>query len=989
MKCKMAFFSSIFFMTLLFMSFMTFAQTKKIRGIVTDENNNPLSGVSVKIQESIKGTFTDSSGNFTLEDPTSAALVFSYIGYADTIIKPTGNTLLKVILRSQNNGLKTVTLVSIGYGTLDKKEVTSAITHVDAKDMLIGANNDPLMGLQGKVAGLTIQNTGSANPNSSATLQLRGVSSMGAGTTPLYIIDGVPGNIDNINQDAIVSVDVLKGGAASAIYGTRGSNGVVLITTKSGTLNSSTMYDVNAFWNFPTNQLQVLSKADYLAKIPNAVDFGSNTDWLKAVTRQPSFGQKHTLQFSGGSAKDNFFATIDYGDAQGLDLRATKQQYGGRLSFNHTSGNGFFNVKLNIAPRIANTNTNGGGFGAALVLNPTLPIYDSTGGYAFFNGAFAYNNPVEAAKVILNKQQIKELDMNAAVTLNILKNLNTTVTIGQTNFDMKTLGFTPSTLTTVQVVNSGNGRNVASQKQENTTQKTLEWVGNYSLNIHKHSFKALAGYSYYNNNYQEFDANNEGMPFDAFQWNNLGSGLYNQELGVTGMGSTQKSNTLIAFFGRVIYDYGKKYFLTASLRHEGSTRFGTNNKWGDFPAVSAAWNVSDESFMRGTSKWLNYLKFRADYGVTGNQDFDDYTSLQTYGGYGYYPYDGTYLQDYGPSQNVNPYLQWEKGINFNVGLDFGLLNNRVSGSLNYYTRKNKNLLYKVSVPIPPNAQSNTEVNLGTMVNSGIEISINAALVRCKNFSWDLSFNGNTNSNKLTSFSNQLYSGVPYLNGPGMPAPGSPGYLQRDSENVRIGEFYTLKSAGVDSTGALQVYNAAGEIIPANKASNSDKRNVGNGLPKFMASLGNDFKYKNWDLSIALRGAFGYKIFNVNAFYLGTPAQQNGAANLLTSAFDKKSRYSKLTNPKTVAILSDYFLEPGDFVKIDNVSLGYTKRFSSNFHAFRSIRVYATARNLHTFTKYTGGDPDAVPTTGLWPGTNYGIGYYPAALQLLFGLQIHF
>lgn len=237
MKCKMAFFSSIFFMTLLFMSFMTFAQTKKIRGTVTDENNNPLSGVSVKIQESIKGTLTDSSGNFTLEDPTSAALVFSYIGYADTIIHPTGNTLLKVILRSHDNGLKTVTLVSIGYGTLDKKEVTSAITHVDAKDMLIGANNDPLMGLQGKVAGLTIQNTGSANPNSSATLQLRGVSSMGAGTTPLYIIDGVPGNIDNINQDAIVSVDVLKGGAASAIYGTRGSNGVVLITTKSGTLN--------------------------------------------------------------------------------------------------------------------------------------------------------------------------------------------------------------------------------------------------------------------------------------------------------------------------------------------------------------------------------------------------------------------------------------------------------------------------------------------------------------------------------------------------------------------------------------------------------------------------------------------------------------------------------------------------------------------------------------------------------------------------------
>jgi len=970
-------------------------QSRNYSGRVTDEHNQPLTGVSVRVQSSNRGTFTKDGGLFTIKAPASASLIFSYIGYSDTIIRLGSDTMINVSLRAKGNSLKDVTLVSIGYGTLDKKEVTSAITHVDAKDLLTGANNDPLMSLQGKVAGLTVQNTASADPNSTSSLQLRGVSSMGAGTGPLYIIDGVPGNIDNINQDAIVSIDVLKGGAASAIYGTRGSNGVILITTKAGAPNASTLYDGYTNWNFPTDRLHVLSKADYLAKVPNAVDFGANTDWQKEVTRQPSFSHKHTLQFSGGNAKDNYLATIDYGNAQGLDLRASKEQYGARVNLNHTAANGLFNVSLNVAPRIANTNTNGGGFDAALVLNPTLPVYDSSGHYAFFDGAFGYNNPVEAAKVILNKQQIKELDMNVSFKLNILKNLNTVLTIGQTNFDMKTLYFKPSTLTTVQTVNNGNGRNEASQKQENTTQRSLEWTGNYSLDIHKHSLKALVGYSYYNNNYQEFDADNQGMPFDSFQWNNLGSGLFDQEDGVVGIGSTQNSNSLIAFFGRVIYDFDKKYFLTASLRHEGSTRFGTDNKWGNFPAVSAAWNISDEKFMRNSAHWLNYLKLRADYGVTGNQDFGDYTSLLTYGGFGNYPYNGTYLQVYGPAQNVNPYLQWEKGINFNFGFDFGMLNNRVSGSFNYYTRKNKNLLYSVSVPIPPNPQGNTEVNVGTMVNSGIEININAGIVQTKNFSYNINFNGNTNNNKLTSFSNQLYNGVPYLNGGGFPAPGSPGYLQRDSQNVRIGEYFTLKSAGVDNTGALQVYNAAGDIIPANQASDQDKRNVGNGLPKFMASLGNSFKYKNWDLNIMLRGAFGYKIFNTYAFYLGTPAQQNGAANLLTSAFDKKSKYSKLTNPATVAILSDYFLEPGDFVKIDNVSLGYTKQFSADFHAFKSIRVYVTARNLHTFTKYTGGDPDLVPTAGLWPGVmhdsnnNPTLSYYPSALQLLFGLQLHF
>jgi hypothetical protein len=341
---------------------------------------------------------------------------------------------------------------------------------------------------------------------------------------------------------------------------------------------------------------------------------------------------------------------------------------------------------------------------------------------------------------------------------------------------------------------------------------------------------------------------------------------------------------------------------------------------------------------------------------------------------------------YGPSQNVNPYLHWEKAINFNGGLDFALLDNRLSGSVNYYTRTNKDLLGSYNVPVPPNLQGTTYVNVGTMKNSGIEVQLTATAVRTKNFRYDISFAGSTNNNKFVSFSNEVYNGGTFQDGVAMPAPGSPGNLQRLQEGVRVGSYYTLHAAGVDNTGALQVFNKKGEVITATQANNDDRRFVGNGLPKFMASLGNSFRYKNWDLGIFLRGNFGYKIFNTTAFYLGTPAQQMNV-NLLTSAYDPKSRYSRLTNPSTVAILSDYFLEPGGFVKLDNVTLGYTRDL--HMPVFKSVHVYLTGRNLHTFTKFTGGDPDLIPVTGLWPGVNNTLSYYPSALQLLLGVQVRF
>jgi hypothetical protein len=383
--------------------------------------------------------------------------------------------------------------------------------------------------------------------------------------------------------------------------------------------------------------------------------------------------------------------------------------------------------------------------------------------------------------------------------------------------------------------------------------------------------------------------------------------------------------------------------------------------------------------------WLNELKLRVDYGETGNQDFSSYKSILTYGGFGFFTYDGRNYQVIGPTQTANPDLAWEKAQNFNLGMDFDIKNGLISGSLNYYIRKNNNLLGDYPIPVPPNIETSIYANVGTMKNTGFELQLDARIIHRGNFSYTASFNGATNSNEFVSFSNSLYQASNYLDVVGMPAPGSPGNIQRLQEGKRIGSFYLLKSAGIDSTGALLVYNKDGEVIRGDKANNDDKQFIGNGLPKFTASLGNNFTYKNWDLSVFFRGAFGYDVFNTTAFYLGTPATQQDA-NVLASAYGN-GKYAELTNPATSAILSDYFLESGSFVKLDNVTLGYTAHFENKY--IRQLRAYITGRNLKTFTKYTAGDPELIQTNGLYPGVTNSLDYFPSTLQLIFGVQVTF
>ena len=567
------------------------------------------------------------------------------------------------------------------------------------------------------------------------------------------------------------------------------------------------------------------------------------------------------------------------------------------------------------------------------------------------------------------------LDWDASVKLNITPWLSTQLTFADQQIDNYDSWFRPSTNTEG---NSKGYQGEASKKYSKSSQQLLEWIGNFHKEIKGHNIKAMIGYSYQYFLNSGMNAENKNFSNDGLSYNNLASGAWAKEEGFVGMGSYKNDSKLIAFFGRVSYDYQGKYLATASLRHEGSSKFGANHKWGNFPAASLGWRISQERFMSGASGWLNDLKLRADFGVTGNQNFDNYLSLNTMTSFGDYYYNGQYFTVWGSARNVNPDLRWEKGINWNIGLDFALLDNRLSGSLNYFNRTQKDLLGDYNVPIPPYLFSTTFVNVGTMKNSGFEFDIHAEAVKMKDFSYTIDFSGSTMDNRFVSFSNSKYVGQKYYDVAGTEDPFPFHYLQRIEEGKRLGTFYIWKFAGFNKTGDFIIYDQNGDYKLAADATDADRMEVGNGLPKFTASMTHTFRYKGFDLSLYFRGAFGFDIFNIHEFYYGVPDE---VGNVMKIAYTKNEQIKG--NP----VVCDYFLEKGDYVKLDMVNFGYT--FDINRKYIQKARLYLTGRNLLTFTKFSGVDPASYNVNGLTPGATGSRNWYPATRQMIFGVQIDF
>lgn len=970
------------------------AQQINVTGTVTDNDGEPLIGASVIAVGTKTGTSTDIDGNFTLSVASNGKIQVSYVGYEARTVNVDGKKKIDIVLEANASVLDEV--VVVGYGTMDKKELTSAISHISEKDFLTVSTLDPSMMIQGKVPGVSITNTGAGDPNNQASIQIRGVSSRNAGLGPLIVIDGVPGgNLTNINPNDIASFDILKDGAASAIYGTRGSNGVILVTTKKGSKDGAvhTTYAATLSWDKIKKELDMMSAQDYrevrLGWGDSGVDLWGNEDWLDAVSRT-GFTMQHTLTVSGGNERSNYRVSADYRDANGIDLRSNREEYGARASVMHTTKGGLFTININVAPRIIyRDNSDWSVFRNAIEANPTTPIMDpeNSNQYYNFQGQVVGSNPVELQKLEKNHSDTKLLDWDASLKLNLLPllakdgmsnhTLNTQVTFADHQYSNNDSWFRPSTSTLA--INSGY-EGEARRAYSKERQYIVEWVTNYNTHFGENNIKAMAGYSYQYSQYSGFSAENKDFPNDGLGSDNLGSGELAKEEGEVLMSSYRNDAKLIAFFGRVSYDYAGKYLLTASLRHEGSSKFGANHKWGNFPAFSAGWRISEESFMKGLT-WLNDLKIRGDFGVTGNQNFDSYLSLNTMTGFGYYFYNGKYFQVWGPSKNVNPDLKWEKGKNWNIGLDFSVLDNRLYGSLNYFSRRQQDLLGNYKVSVPPYLFDETYVNVGTMKNTGFEFDINFDAVNTRDFGYNFNVVGTVMSNKFVDFSNSQYVGQDFYNICSTEDPYPYYDLQRIEKGESLGNFYMWKYAGITTDGDWLVYDKDGDIIRASQATDDDRCIVGNGMPKFTMSTTHNFRYRNFDLALFFRGAFGFDIFNIHDFYYGT---RNFTGNRLKKAYGKNFDI----NPQATPVVSDYFLERGDYFKLDMITLGYTIK-TPKARFLDRIRVYGSMKNVFTITKFSGVDPSTYQVNGLTPGAQGSRTYYPSTRQFILGVQVDF
>lgn len=965
----------------------------KVVGTVTDSKGEPLIGASITVEGQTKGVTTDIDGNYEISVPTGSQLTFSYIGYTPEKKKVNESGKLDISLAENTQLLSEV--VVIGYGTMDKKELTSAISHVSEKDFLTISSADPSMLIQGKVAGVSITNTGSADPNNQASIQIRGVSSRSAGLGPLIVIDGVPGgSLTNINPNDIASFDVLKDGAASAIYGTRGSNGVILVTTKKGSKDGQihTQYSAMFSWDKMNREIEMMNAQEYrdirLGWNDTGMDYGYDTDWLGAVSRT-GFAMKHSLSLSGGNERSNYRISLDYRDANGIDLRSRREEYGARASAMHTTKNGLLTFNVNVAPRVVyRDNSDWGVFATAMVINPTSPVMDPEDPSRYNNLlSQQMSNPVEALKLEKNHSDTKMLDWDANVRLNLLPllmtgdtrhTLNTTLSFADHQYSNDNGWFRPSIST--QAINSGR-TGEASRSYESSRQYIVEWITNYTGHFNKHTVKAMAGYSFQYAQNSGLSAENKDFPNDGLGYDDLGSGELATKKGEVLLDSYRNDSKLIAFFGRVSYDFDGRYLFTASLRHEGSSKFGANHKWGNFPAVSAGWRISNEKFMEGTRHWLNDLKIRGDYGETGNQDFSSYLSLSTLEGFGYYFYRGKYYQVWGPGKNVNPDLRWEKGKNWNVGIDFSMFNNRFSGSLNYFSRRQQDLLGNYKVPVPPNLHDETFVNVGTMKNNGFEFDLNFNAVDTKDFGYNFNVIGTAMSNKFVDFSNSEFVGQDYYATAYTSGPYPDNYLQRIEKGESIGNFYLLRYAGFNESGNMLVYDRDGDIIRADQAQDADRAIVGNGMPKFTMSTSHYFRYRNFDLSLFFRGAFGFDLFNIHDY---SYANRNFWGNRMKKAYGKNFEMTTLGSP----FASDYYLESGDYFKLDMVTLGYSIDLSKT-RFLDKIRVYGTVKNVFTLTKFSGIDPASYQTNGLTPGAQTDPSFYPTTRQFILGLTVDF
>lgn len=962
---------------------ISFAQGFTATGKVVDSNQEPLVGATVKTIGTDKGMVTDLDGNFALACSQGATLEISYIGYVSQKVKAGKN--LTIILTEDAHMLAETVVVGVGYGTMRKSDLTGAIASVSAKDMKKGVITSTEQLLQGKVAGLSvIQSSGS--PESGASLRLRGGTSLSASNGPLVVVDGIPGvDFNSVQPNEILSIDVLKDASAAAIYGSRGANGVIIVTTNrqaSDAEQKTLSYNGFVAIANVAKQLNVLSANQWRGyvrdnNVGGALDYGASTDWQKELLRT-AISHSHNISFSNSRKHSGYRANITYNNNQGVVKRNSMNRLAGSLTAYEIGLNGRLRLDAGINANFDSwTPIDSRIFERTLNLNPTFPVYNPDGSFAQLNGTNT-ENPVE---INTNRTQDNKRHRFLAygkAEFEIISGLKTTANTSY-EFQHTTGGTYKPTYARME---GQSEKGWAQRTYGEYTNRQIETYLTYDKEVADgHKLNLMAGYSYMDNVNEGFGATRSGFETNAFGYNNLNAGTdYRQ----TDVYSYKSKTKLISFFGRLNYNLLNKYMLTATVRRDGSSVFGEDHKWGVFPSVSAAWRISDEKFMQGTRSWLDNLKLRAGYGITGNQSgVAAYKSIAVLSASGAAYYDaasGTWKNSYVQAQNVNPDLKWESTAQLNIGIDFSILN-RLTGSVELYSKKTSDLLWTYPVPQPPYIVGTMLANVGDMQNKGVELTLGYNIIRQKDFTLDANLSFSYNQQEITKLSNDTYEAVGLQAGSLHGLRGMSNlYSQVIKEGYSAGTFWGPKCSGIDADGNY--------ILDYGPDGNG--YDLGSAQPKYNLGISLSATYKDFDFNVAGYGMFGQKVLNATRMELFDSSRlpaQNTLDDFLSSGI------------KADPVFSDYFIENASFFRLQSVTLGYTLPGTKKI-GFNRIRLYLTGENLFCITGYKGTDPEVyIPDNVLnGPGidrlitdsdTGNGATYSPRPRTFSLGINLSF
>lgn len=975
-------------LTLLSFSLTALAQ-QKVTGKVKDSSGEPVIGASVVVKgNNTMGTITDFDGNFMLDVPAKSVLVISYIGYVTQEVPTAGKNSLEIVLKEDTKTLDEV--VVIGYGTQRKGDVTSSVASVKADNFVKGAVKDVGQLIQGKVAGLAITNP-NGDPTGSTQIRLRGTNTIGgANTAPLVLIDGIPGELGTVAPEDVESVDVLKDGSAAAIYGTRGTNGVILITTKQAKGVDINQVEYNGYvsTSLIAKKLDMLNADEFRTLYPDQ-DHGADTDWIDEISRTP-VSHVHNLSLMGGNSKTNYIANLNYASRQGIMKKSDFESFQGRIEVTHRMFDDKLKLKFGLFGKKnqMESTTSGGSFrgwvyGQATRRNPTDPVRNEDGTWNENVSKFEYENPLALLYEAEGNVKKTQLRYNGNIVYNPIKDLTLSAVFSYIRDNMnRGYGETLNHISALRDGLAGWSSVGAYTKME----KLMELTAQYNKEIDAHKFSVLGGYSYNETDFEELWIDNYGFQDDYFGgWHNIGIGSALKD-GKANIGSKKTPTNLIGFFGRATYSFKNRYLLMGALRYEGASQlWGTDNAWGLFPSISVGWRITEEAFMKN-QKIFDDLKLRVGYGVTGSQPKDPFlgVAMLKYGSYAFV--NGNWVQTIVPASNPNPDLKWEEKKETNIGLDFVSWGGRLSGSIDYYNRDVDGLIYEYGVPTPPNLYNKTMANGGTMRNRGVEVLVTVVPVQNKDFEWSTTGTFSLNSNKLISLSGSIFkSDYDYFNTGKVEYSGQVADSHRVQVGESIGNFYGFKVVDVDSEGRWIYEDRNGELVNYKDFTHApeDKHVIGNGLPKWYAGWNNTLRYKNFDLNVTMRGAFGFQIIN---------GGRMNYENVKNSRFENRLKsvndlvFGKHTlSPEVEPEFNSYYVEDGDYWKIDNITLGYS--FGQVGKYIKSLRIYGSVLNALTITGYKGIDPE-VSTDGLTPGYDTR-DRYPSVRSFTFGVNVKF